>query len=222
MRSGQDADHVIINKNGVLPAKGLTTRLNKSTKGIVFAYLGGRAAHKGYFWLKQVFEGIDESDYTLRLVDIQARFGSSGMESDDWKVQGKLEIAPPFEVNQIDDFYAGVDVLLFPSQWKESFGLTVREAMIRHIWVITTDCGGPAEDLVSGINGDKLAMNDVAGFRQAIVNCIKHQTRIKSYRNPLIDQIRTFEEQSVELNRIVDLALDEHADKPTYASSPVA
>ena len=211
VRSGQAAEHVIVNKNGVLPGNArIERKREESGKGLVFAYLGGRATHKGYFWLKQIFEAIDESDYTLKLVDIQARFGSSGMENDDWKIKGELEIAPPFEVDQIDDFYAGVDVLLFPSQWKESFGLTVREAMIRNIWVIATDCGGPVEDLVSGVNGEQLAMDDLAGFRQAVVDCIKHQARIKTYRNPLIEQVRTFAEQSIELSEIIDQTLAAH------------
>ena len=210
VRSGQAADHVIVNKNGVLPGNArIERKRSQSDKGLVFAYLGGRATHKGYFWLKQIFEGIEASDYTLKLVDIQARFGSSGMENDAWKIKGTLEIAPPFEVDQIDDFYAGVDVLLFPSQWKESFGLTVREAMIRNIWVIATDCGGPVEDLVSGVNGIQTAMDDLAGFRRAVLDCINDQARIKAYHNPLIGQVRTFAQQSVELSEIIDQVLAE-------------
>lgn len=207
--SGQAAGHVVVNKNGVLPANPGVSKRHASDEGLVFAFLGGRATHKGYFWLKQIFEGIDASNYTLKLVDIQARFGASGMESDAWKIKGKLEIAPPFEVDQIDDFYADVDVLLFPSQWKESFGLTVREAMIRNIWVIATDCGGPVEDLVSGVNGVQLAMDDMLGFRQAVLDCINDQARVKNYRNPLIDQVRTFAEQSLELSEIIDQVLAE-------------
>ncbi len=211
VRSGQAAEHVLVNKNGVLPSNGSVQKDKQTAKNLVFAYLGGRATHKGYFWLKQIFESIEVSNYTLKLVDIQARFGASGMLSDAWKVKGAIEVVPPFEVDQIDDFYAGIDVLLFPSQWKESFGLTVREAMIRDIWVIATDCGGPVEDLVSGVNGDQLAMNDVAGFRQAIVDCIEDPMRIRNYRNPLIAQVRTFAEQSVELSEMVDQALAEQA-----------
>ena len=45
----------------------------------------------------------------------------------------------------MDGFYAQIDVLLFPSQWKETFGLTVREAAARGIHVLQTDSGGTAE-----------------------------------------------------------------------------
>jgi len=45
----------------------------------------------------------------------------------------------------MDDFYAEIDVLLFLSQWKETFGLTIREALARGIRVIQTDSGGTTE-----------------------------------------------------------------------------
>ena len=45
----------------------------------------------------------------------------------------------------MDAFYAGIDVLLFMSQWKETFGLTIREALARGISVIQTDSGGTTE-----------------------------------------------------------------------------
>ena len=40
--------------------------------------------------------------------------------------QENVEIIPAYSQDNIDDFFAGIDVLLFPTQWKESFGLTVQ------------------------------------------------------------------------------------------------
>lgn len=45
----------------------------------------------------------------------------------------------------MDTFYSRIDVLLFMSQWKETFGLTIREALARGIPVIQTDSGGTTE-----------------------------------------------------------------------------
>ncbi len=50
-------------------------------------------------------------------------------------------------------------MLLFPTQWK-SFGLTVREALIRDVWVIATDAGGVVEDIVDGKNGNIIPFDD--------------------------------------------------------------
>jgi len=63
-------------------------------------------------------------------------------------VRGKLSIVPAYTQDGMDDFFAGIDVLLFPSQWKKSFGLTVRVALARDVWVIATEGGGPAEAIM--------------------------------------------------------------------------
>ncbi|WP_445621060.1 glycosyltransferase [Kushneria sp. Sum13] len=205
VRSGCPSEKVVVNKNGVLaPDENYPALVAKrDSKPLVFAYMGGVADHKGYPWLKRLFESLDRNDYVLRLVDIQARFGRATIRREDWDIQGDIDIVAPFSTQDMDEFYADIDVLLFPSQWKESFGLTVREAMIRDVWVIATECGGPSEDLKPGINGDVVDMNDSAGFVQSITDCLNDPERIRAYRNPLASQIRTFPQQADELHGLL-------------------
>jgi len=54
-----------------------------------------------------------------------------------------VELLP--HARQINDFLAGVRLLLAPSLWYEGFGLIVMEAMLRGIPVITSDSGGLRE-----------------------------------------------------------------------------
>jgi glycosyltransferase involved in cell wall biosynthesis len=69
----------------------------------------------------------------------------------------------------MDDFFSSIDVLLFPSQWKESFGLTVREAISRGVWVIVTDAGGIVEDCIEGVNSNIVPMDgDYVPLRDSI------------------------------------------------------
>ncbi|MEO0730155.1 MAG: glycosyltransferase, partial [Pseudomonadota bacterium] len=69
-----------------------------------------------------------------------------------------VEFVPPYTAETMDAFFADVDVVLFPSQWKESFGLTVREAMARRIWVIASDAGGLSQDCRDGVNARLIPM----------------------------------------------------------------
>ncbi|MDO9312436.1 MAG: glycosyltransferase [Nitrosomonas sp.] len=201
IRSGIAPDHIQVNKNGILrPGQG---RPKEHSNHITFAFLGGRAVHKGYFHLREVFADISEHNYTLRLVDVEGKFGTSQMANDTWPITGKLEIVPPFEQGEIDDFFSEIDVLLFPSQWKESFGLTVREAMARNIWVIATDCGGPTEDLVCGENGDVVEMGNADAFRTAIVQLLRDPARLAAYHNPHQERLRFFPQQAAELADIL-------------------
>lgn len=215
VKSGLPAERVVVNRNGVLLPQRFRTDTHKQKrapgKGLVFAFLGGRVAHKGYFWLKEVFESIRTNiPYTLRLVDIESRFGMTRMPSDHWKIAGKLEIVGPFEASGIDAFYDEVDVLLFPSQWGESFGLTIREALARDKWVITTESGGPTEEVVNGENGIIVPMHDQAAFRAAVEQCLSNPDFHVHYRNPHRDVIRGFAEQADELNELLEGVLAEH------------
>lgn len=209
--SGFSEGTVAVNRNGVVRPNSMPKRI--PDKQLTFAYLGGRATHKGYFWLKEVMEGIVGEKYSLKLVDIESRFGVSGMMADKWLMGGRLEIVPPFDPSEIDGFFSDIDVLLFPSQWKESFGLSVREALIRNVWVISTDCGGPVEDIHPGENGDLVAINDLKGFRQAVQRLVDAPQLLNHYRNPYSDEVRLFPEQVEELSALFDEIL-RHSVRP--------
>ena len=67
--------------------------------------------------------------------------------------------------------------------------------------MIATDCGGPAEDIVDGVNGKLVAMGDLDGLRDAIRGLLQQPERLDDYRNPHKDDIRGFREQASELAR---------------------
>lgn len=60
-------------------------------------------------------------------------------------MKGEWAVVPRYAQHEMDDFYSKIDVLLFMSQWKETFGLGVREALSRGIRVLQTDSGGTSE-----------------------------------------------------------------------------
>ena len=101
----------------------------------------------------------------------------------------------------MDDFFSGIDVLLFPSQWKESFGLTVREALARDVWVIATDCGAPVENTEHGVNGHIIPFDSGASvLADAIIEAIGKPWQ--DYENSRKHELRSFAEQSAELHRL--------------------
>ncbi len=200
--NGLDPAKVLVNKNGILlPEAAPPPR--KVGPSLRFAYLGGRAHHKGYFWLKEIFEGLTESNFVLSLVDVQRKLGVSLMEGDDWKVQGRVEIVEPYSQDELDAFFAGVDVLLVPSKAKESFGLTVREALARNVWVISTDSGGATEDIIEGRNGNVVPIGHTEAYRSAIRALLREPSRLQGYANPFRDGLRSFAQQAEELKELL-------------------
>jgi len=111
---------------------------------IAFGYLGGPSPIKGWPDIRAAFAGMTRDDFRVVLAD--------GSPDKNWwhkqtftDLPGEWEVAPRFAQSRIDRFYARIDVLLFPSQWKETFGLAIREALARGIAVIQTDSGGTTE-----------------------------------------------------------------------------
>lgn len=151
--NGFPAEKCLVNKNGVKLPNINSTRNHSLANDIVrFGFVGGPGPIKGAALIHKAFNELNSSNYELKVVDAGASRHESWKNDPTWRIPGKVTFIPPYTQENMDEFFANIDVLLFPSQWKESFGLTVREAMIRGVWVIATDAGGLSEDCKDGIN----------------------------------------------------------------------
>ncbi|MDQ7084915.1 MAG: glycosyltransferase [Sulfurovum sp.] len=194
-----DTRKIKVNKNAIIfPSSSYSKQANQNIR---FAYLGGHAVHKGYDMIKEIFESLETSNYELIVVDLHRKLGHNSIIESDWNLQGKLTLSDGYHYSQkgLDDFFASIDVLLFPSQWKESFGLTIREALVRDVWVISTDAGGVVEDIVEGENGNILAIGDNEGYKNIIEDAIKNNAKFNKYENPHKNNIRAYDAQVEEL-----------------------
>lgn len=57
------------------------------------------------------------------------------------------------QVNNMQDFYSGIDIFVLPSIQPEPFGLVVIEAMEYGLPVVATNHGGPTEIITEGVDG---------------------------------------------------------------------
>ncbi|MBO9468067.1 glycosyltransferase [Tropicibacter sp. R15_0] len=115
---------------------------------LVFGFVGGPSQIKGWPIIRKAFQElgaeIGRDDFIVQVVD-------GSMDGSWWRgidlsdLPGEWQVVPRFKQAQMDQFYAGIDVLLFMSQWKETFGLAIREALARGIRVIQTESGGTTE-----------------------------------------------------------------------------
>lgn len=133
---------VAVWQNGIAPPG---ARREPPPRPVTFGYLGGPSPAKGWPQLRAALGNIGRDDFALLLVD-------GGSDTRPWwrpamlgGLGGAPRILPRFAADRADGFYDAIDVLLFPSQWKESFGLAVREALARGVRVIRTGGGGQAE-----------------------------------------------------------------------------
>ncbi|MBV9747489.1 MAG: glycosyltransferase [Acetobacteraceae bacterium] len=202
LANGLDPARTRVNHNGIrMPDR---PRRRRPGATLRFGFVGGVSELKGYHLVHKAFEAIASSQYELVLVDNTLNLGFSSIDPAEWNIRGKLSVLPAYRQDTMDDFFDGIDVLLFPSQWKESFGLVVAEALARDVWVIVTEGGGAAEFVVDGENGTVLPLlNDPRPLRMAAEALLADPAPLMRHLNPYKHQLRTYEEQAVELHRML-------------------
>lgn len=200
---------IYTNKNGIIQNKKDTEQPTEyahvTESKIVLGFFGGRDVVKGYFFIKECFEslGSDAGNFKIIFIDTARRNGEKGLiKNDSWPLDTEVKGYTPHE--KMYTLYRKIDVLLFPSMWKESFGLMVREAIYNDVFVVCSDCGGPSEAIANNENGLIFPMGDKDKFRECLEFLIKNKDFIKNYRTKNFGDVRTFKEQALELLKDFD------------------
>ena len=198
-KNGFSAAKILVNKNGIQKPDVGSKYHHKGP--LTFAYVGGNTEIKGVLLVKKVFTEISEMSVKLVIVDNYLNLGFPSYRDFSTGL-GYVEIVPAYTKRTIDNFFSNIDVLLVPTQCKESFGLTIREALARNVWVITTDAGGVVEPILPGKNGFIIPMNDNGeALKQAVLDTIKYFQRfqVNDEVHLEVKKINWFEDQAKEL-----------------------
>lgn len=200
--NGLPTERCVVNKNGVRPPSADYVRRDAGGPP-VFGFIGGPGATKGGDLIVRALRLLGRTDIHLKVVDAAQNVGASWQSDSYWDVPCKVEHVPAYKQDTIDAFFGSIDVLLFPSQVKESFGLTSREALLRDVWVIATDAGGVAEDLRDGENATLLAMDGQHRPLAEAIDACMSRSDWPTYRNPHKDAITTLDAQASRLSTIL-------------------
>lgn len=107
------------------------------------------------------------------------------------------------------DVYRGADVLLFPSIWREPFGLSPLEAMATGCLVVATGSGGSGEYLRDGENALLARVNDERATGQAVLRLAAESRLVAALRRGgrrTVDRLR-IEATAEAYNRAVERAI---------------
>lgn len=204
LANGFDPERCFVNRNGILvPPEGYKklTSPNETHK-VRFGFVGGPGPIKGFDLVKEAFLKLERSDYELVIVDAGQNINTTWRYEFDINIRGKITIFPAYSQDTIDDFFGTIDVLLFPSMWKESFGLTVREALARNVWVIASNGGGTVEDCIHGENSTIIPMlNDSQYLYEAITQTFNQNWA--AYRNPHLVALQNINAQAEQLSDLL-------------------
>ncbi|WP_447926364.1 glycosyltransferase [Vreelandella sp. EE27] len=142
--------HIKVIPNGISDDMPWAPKDTSHTSRVVCAHVGGMAAHKGYYLLKEAVMEAQPENLEFIVVDHAKEEGYLAK-----RYWGKVPVTFIGRVGQqrIVDLYRQMDVLFAPSLWPESFGLVTREAAACGCWVIASNLGGIGEDIIEGKTG---------------------------------------------------------------------
>lgn len=157
-------------------------------------HVGGMARHKGFLMLKHVL--LNGHFEHLRLIVVNHSKSKNYEHQEIW---GTTPVTVIGKVGQgeVSGLYAGIDVLLAPSLWAESFGLVTREAHASGCWVVASDRGAIGIDVLEGVDGHVIDVSDSQAL-SAILTRIDHD-RARYLNSPPVRTLRSAAEQGDEL-----------------------
>jgi glycosyltransferase involved in cell wall biosynthesis len=96
----------------------------------------------------------------------------------------RVHFQGPFTLDQRDEIYAGLDLLILPSLFQETYSLVAREALLLGTPIFTADVGALSEIIVSGVNGELFPPGDSAALAQLLGMVAEDPDHLLSYELP--------------------------------------
>jgi glycosyltransferase involved in cell wall biosynthesis len=194
--AGLPSDKIALGKYGM---NHFSVEPRAERSGLRFGYIGALHPQKGIDILLEAFRGVGDGA-TLHVFG--SAFGSPVSRSF-WRRVG--DRAPANVVfhgaygnDQVRNVLASLDVIVVPSIWYENSPLTIHEAFIAGLPVITSDVGGMAELVGDGVNGIHFRTGDVADLRQKLLYVVQHPEILDRLRRG-IPKVLSMEEHAEDI-----------------------
>jgi glycosyltransferase involved in cell wall biosynthesis len=148
-----------------------------------FGYIGAFHPHKGVHLLLEAFRGLGHqatlhlhgSSFNTPVSEAHfKRFTSDPMVG--------VVVHGGYKNGEIGRILANLDAVVIPSVWYENSPLTIQEAQLAGVPVITADVGGMAELVRDGVNGRLFRCNDSNDLRCVLIDCIDHPEQLRKYK----------------------------------------
>jgi glycosyltransferase involved in cell wall biosynthesis len=146
-----------------------------SAPDVRFLYLGGPNPLKGADVVTAAAQHLTGAN-GWRLV-------AHGLADTVTSLPERAAVRPPFDPSERDTVLARADVLVLPSVARESYSLAAREALAAGLAVITSDCLGPEEVVVDGVNGLVVPTGDAVALAAAMTSLVEDRELLVRLRH---------------------------------------
>jgi glycosyltransferase involved in cell wall biosynthesis len=146
-------------------------------------YIGAFHAHKGIEVLLRAFRGLDDRA-TLHIYG--SSFGSPVSEAHFRRTAAAagagVVLHGRYDNSQLPEILGQLDAVVVPSVWVENSPLTIQEAQIAGVPVITANEGGMAELVRDGIDGRLFRLGDAADLHRVLAEVLDCPSSLRELR----------------------------------------
>jgi glycosyltransferase involved in cell wall biosynthesis len=114
----------------------------------------------------------------------------------------RIHLRGPFSVDQRDEIYRSLDLLVLPSLFQETYSLVAREALLLGTPLFASDVGALPEIIKPGVNGELFPPGDVEALARLIQRVSGNPDQLSSYKLPGPVPILSVEEHLDRLEEI--------------------
>jgi len=194
---GIPAEKIVYKDYGMdLESLQASPRQRRKNRRVLFAYIGTLVEHKGVHVLVEAFNRLDPALGELRIYGDPHVFPHYTARLQALATHPAITFAGAIENREVGRILAGVDALVVPSVWFENSPLTIHEALLMGVPVITSRLGGMAELVEHGQTGLLFNPGDVEDLRGQLEWFVSHPQAFTTPPTPAYaaigDQAREF------------------------------
>ncbi|MBK8099129.1 MAG: glycosyltransferase family 4 protein [Planctomycetes bacterium] len=187
------ADRIIHSQNGMATASHHRVARRANTTGrLRIGFVGTIGEWKGVHLLIEACNGLPATAIECQIWGVLVYFPDYVERLRRLASGPHIALRGPFDNGQIGEILAGIDVLVVPSLWYENSPVTIQEANLAGVPVITTDRGGMAEHVLAGRNGLHFRLGDAADLRRTLQRLLDEPGLLASLKDfPPVKDITT-------------------------------
>ncbi len=183
----------------------------KRSGPVRFAFIGTPTPHKGTDLLIRAFNTLEHGRAVLKI------YGDPGANPAYWQKLRSMASHPGIHFEgflppeKITRAYESIDALVVPSRWFENSPLTIHEALLHGVPVLTANLGGMKELIQDGVNGYLFEAGSEESLRKALTRHLQNPDFFDPQKLKESLPIQNFEEHAAAVEKIYDQVL-----RPSY------
>ncbi|MBZ0258814.1 glycosyltransferase, partial [bacterium] len=168
---GMPEDKIVFSDYGIADL-GYTPTSKPKQKPLCFTYVGTLVEHKGVHVLIEAFNQLPHGGALLNVYGSMDEFTGYVKRIQDLVAHPGIRLKGRAENQNIPNILAESDALIVPSIWFENSPITIHEAFLARVPVITSNFGGMADLVQDGVNGLLFEVGNATALAKCLKRCL--------------------------------------------------